>query len=287
MQRVAAPRRRTTRSAGRRRDRAGRSGSRSSRACRCRWSGCPGSTCRCRTRRRRRSASRSPPLLEQRRKCGEPHSSSPSTRKLRVTGGRVAAGRLEQRAQPEQVERRPGPCRRRRRGRPARRRGSCGSNGGVCHSSSRVDRLDVVVAVDDDGRRLRIGGRPLGEHGRQRRPVGQTSTVGKPVRRSASTSQSAERRTSLARSGSAGDRRDAQPVDEVGQELVAMRLDVVLDRGVRHAANPRRLVECYAPCLVAASYDTGRCTQPWGVSKVASSSRDSSRSGRFTFPVRT
>ena len=82
--------------------RAGRSGSRSDRACRCTRSGRPRPTCRCRRHddvagepvRRARSSSA---------KCGEPDSSSPSISSLRVTAG-APAGRGQMGPHAEGVE---------------------------------------------------------------------------------------------------------------------------------------------------------------------------------------
>ena len=66
----------------------------------------------------------------------------------------------------------------------------------------RVDRLDVVVPVDQRDRGVRVGAghsaKTAGAPG-----VGQISTVGKPVRRSASASHSALAATSAACAGSA------------------------------------------------------------------------------------
>ena len=113
------------------------------------------------SRSRRSASSRSA-------KCGEPDSSSPSTRKRRVTAGvsRPVAARWARRPSrwnsswPLSSE-----APRANSSSPR----TVGSNGGVLPQLQRVDRLHVVVAVDDRDRRVRLGGRPLGEDGRRAR----------------------------------------------------------------------------------------------------------------------
>ena len=67
----------------------------------------------------------------------------------------------------------------------------------------RVDRLHVVVAVDERDRRAGVGATATRRRPPARPAVGQISTVGKPVRRSASASHSALAATSGACAGSA------------------------------------------------------------------------------------
>ena len=67
----------------------------------------------------------------------------------------------------------------------------------------RVDRLDVVVAVDEGDRGVGVGAAATRRRRRARPAVGQISTVGKPVRRSASASHAALAATSGACAGSA------------------------------------------------------------------------------------
>ena len=113
-------------------------------------------------------------------KCGDPDSSSPSIRNFSETGGAAPGGVAPEAALPSPAAlplaaarqaRRPRVCKRtwplsseapRPRIWPSR---SAGSNGGEYHSAEGFHRLDVVVTVDQNGRRARIVGRPVGEDG--------------------------------------------------------------------------------------------------------------------------
>jgi hypothetical protein len=81
----------------------------------------------------------------------------------------------------------------------------------------RVDRLHVVMGVDEHGRRVRVGARPFGEHGRQPRAVvphldgwetGAPRGVGEPLRAA---------RDVVVMFGLGADAGDAQPLVEIGQ----------------------------------------------------------------------
>ena len=99
----------------------------------------------------------------------------------------------------------------------------------------RVDRLDVVVAVDEGDGRAVVGATAT----RRRRPgrpaVGQISTVGKPVRRSASASHVGAGGDVGRVRRVGGDRRDAQPGVEVGVQVVEVGVDEVAF-GAAHGA---------------------------------------------------
>ena len=101
----------------------------------------------------------------------------------------------------------------------------------------RVDRLDVVVAVDEGDRARRCRRTAT----RRRRPgapgVGQISTVGKPVRRSASASQAALVGDVRGVRRVGGDRRDAQPGVEVGVQVVEVGVDEIA-LGTAHGHRP-------------------------------------------------
>ena len=84
----------------------------------------------------------------------------------------------------------------------------------------RVDRLHVVVPVDERDRGAGVGATATRRRPRARPAVGQISTVGKPVRRSASASHSALRGDVGGVRGIGGDRRDAQPGVEIGVQVV-------------------------------------------------------------------
>ena len=97
----------------------------------------------------------------------------------------------------------------------------------------RVDRLHVVVGVHKDGRRVRVLARPLGEHGGQPRPVvedldgreaGAPRGVGEPLRAAAHVLVVFRLRA---------DARDAQPLVEVGEQVVAVFVDVFAFGGHR------------------------------------------------------
>ena len=98
-------------------------------------------------------------------RCGEPDSSSPSTSSLRVTGGAERGGRPAARqARSPRSWNRTWPLSSeapRARIWPSR---SAGWNGGLSPLLERLDRLHVVVAVDEHDRSGRVVGPPLGEH---------------------------------------------------------------------------------------------------------------------------
>jgi hypothetical protein len=197
-------------------------------------------------------------------------------------GRRGRAGRLQQRAQPEQVE-----------GHLSLVVGAAAAHQ-LLATQLRVERrrvpqllgvdgLDVVVTVDDDGRSVRLLGRPLGEHrgspgrrpdldgGKTRPPEGVGQPVGGPLHVGGAV-------------GLGGDRRDAQPADQVGEELVAVCLDEGLDGLVAHAAHPRQGPQTDREI---SAMEGGYPPMGHAVRRAASSSRDSNRSGRFSAPVRT
>ena len=92
----------------------------------------------------------------------------------------------------------------------------------------RVDRLHVVVAVDERDRVRPASALTATRRRPRARPaVGQISTVGKPMRRSASASQAALCGDVGGVRGVGGDRRDAQPGVEVGVQVVEVGADEV------------------------------------------------------------
>ena len=119
--------------------------------------------------------------------------------------------------------RRPAPCRRRRRARAAGRRRRSARTAGASTASSGVDRLHVVVAVDErrSARRRRRWAT------RRRRPAGPRSPTprrsGSRCRAAPAASHSADRRTSGVVLGIAGDRGDAQPLDQARDHVVGAR----------------------------------------------------------------
>ena len=137
--------------------------------------------------------SRSRLSASQRSRCAELDSSSPSNRYLTLTGKRPAVARIAaaaitwawiwplSSAAPRAS---------------IRSSTTTGSNGGDVHSSSGIDRLDVVVAVDDHGRRIgrvepvrvddgmaagleRLGVLDAGRCQRVDQPLGRTPAVGR------------------------------------------------------------------------------------------------------------
>ena len=152
-------------------------------------------------------ASRSAPLARAgAAKCGEPDSSSPSIEQLDGDGGGVPAGGGEVGAHAEQVE---GDVALVVDGAAGVQLGAVGAlddgrlERRVLPQLQRVDRLHVVVAVDERDRRVRRRRSATRRRPRARPAVGQISTVGKPARRSASASHSALPATSAACAGSA------------------------------------------------------------------------------------
>ena len=94
----------------------------------------------------------------------------------------------------------------------------------------RLDRLDVVVPVDQDDRGARVGGGPLGEDGGQPvRAVSQTSATGKPMCTQVHGEPFGAEPHVAVPLGVGGDRRDRQPLLQVVDELARVGLDVRAD----------------------------------------------------------
>jgi hypothetical protein len=90
----------------------------------------------------------------------------------------------------------------------------------------RVDRLDVVMPVDEHGRRVRLGGRPLGEDRRHAARVPHLDG-GEPVP-AERVGQPAGAAPDVRRVGGVGaDRRDAQPRVQIGVQRAPVGPDVL------------------------------------------------------------
>ena len=106
--------------------------------------------------------------------------------------------------------------------RPRRRSPSrIGSKGGVRPQLERVDRLDVVVPVHEDRRRVRRQRSATRRTPRAARRSARPRTVGKPVAAAPRRATWRTASTSPACAGSAAHRRDAQPLHEAVEVVVA------------------------------------------------------------------
>ena len=86
----------------------------------------------------------------------------------------------------------------------------------------RVDRLHVVVAVDQDGRGAGAGMQPVAVDGRARRRSRSSATCSRPASASRPAQNSADRTHVAGAVGMGRDGRDPQPVEEGGHDAVAL-----------------------------------------------------------------
>ena len=169
------------------------------------------------------------PLLEQRGEVRRARLLLALHDQLEVDGRAGAPGRLQVRADAEGVEEDlalvVGGAARVAAGRRPRR-----LERRVLPQLERRDRLHVVVAVDDDGRRGFVVARPLGEDGGQ--PGGLPDLDGRESGVAQGLREPLGRAPHVAGVGRvAGDGRDAQPLDELGDEALGTGLDGLADLG--------------------------------------------------------